>query len=76
VSKPLALALVRQLAASGTGRQIRIRAGLSLAEVAEPVGVGRAAISRWERGLQLPTGEPALRWGALLTELDEAVPAS
>jgi DNA-binding transcriptional regulator YiaG len=64
-----ALVRVRDLAQRGQARRIRLRAGLSLAEVADPVGVTPAAVYRWEVGDRRPRGEAALRYLALLDEL-------
>ena len=50
-------------------RSIRIGADLSLAEVAEPVGVDRSTIFKWERGTRVPRGEAAIRYGRLLDRL-------
>lgn len=63
------LARVRRLCASGSARAIREAAGLSLAEVAEPVGVSRQAVLRWELGQRRPRGEPAFRYLDVLEEL-------
>jgi len=62
----LELAAVRALARTGTARQIRQAAGLSLAEVASSLGVSSAAVCRWEHGQRIPRGERAQRYGALL----------
>ncbi|MGZ5212351.1 MAG: helix-turn-helix domain-containing protein [Actinomycetota bacterium] len=59
----------RRLAESGSARVLRQGAGLSLMEVAREIDVTPSAISRWERGLRRPHGEPALRWAALLRGL-------
>lgn len=40
----------RQLLATGEGRRIRRAAGLSLAEVAEAVGITRQTLATWEDG--------------------------
>lgn len=63
------LSRVRALARSGAARSIRVGAGLSLAEVAGPVGVSPSTVHRWETGERSPHGEAALRWGELLTQL-------
>jgi DNA-binding transcriptional regulator YiaG len=65
----LALTKVRQRAVSGHARAIRLRAGLSLDEVARVVGVSHAAVQRWETGQRKPHGEAAIRYGALLDAL-------
>lgn len=63
------LVRVRHLAVTGAARALREAAGLSLADVAEPIGVDRSTVWRWERGLRRPHGEPARRYLELLTEL-------
>jgi transcriptional regulator with XRE-family HTH domain len=69
----LLLAAARQYAATGTGKRIRIAAGLSMAEVAEAVGVAEPTIWRWEEGKARPRSNPAsIRWAALLVQLKAA----
>lgn len=68
-TRPLELALVRDLAKSGRAREIRHAAHLSLSEVATAMEVSPSEVSRWERGLNSPRGELALRYGSLLGEL-------
>jgi DNA-binding XRE family transcriptional regulator len=65
----LELAVVRDMARTGKARDLRIAAGLSLAEVARDVGVSTTTIHNWERGRFSPRGEPAARYGRLLGEL-------
>ena len=67
----LALAEVRQWAASGTARAIRERARLAEGDIATAVGVSLPAVSRWERGLRVPRGQAALRYHALLQSLQK-----
>jgi DNA-binding transcriptional regulator YiaG len=69
IDETLRLARVRRFCETGTARAIRTGAGLSLSEVSDPVGVARQTILRWERGERKATGEPALRYLALLEEL-------
>lgn len=68
------LALVRELAADGTARRIRIAARLSLYDIARDLGVKAGTVSRWETGKRTPRGEAALRWAQLLNEIMEAQP--
>jgi len=42
------LAKVRAMAKDGRVQDIRVRAGVSQAETAEPVGVSAVTIHRWE----------------------------
>lgn len=46
----------------GVARQARQALGLSMAEVAETLGVGENSVSRWERGIATPSGENAEAW--------------
>ncbi|MFG2046057.1 helix-turn-helix domain-containing protein [Micromonospora sp. NPDC048935] len=68
----LLLATARRRANDGTGRAIRLTARLSLADVGSAIGVDRSTIWRWEEGRTKPRGEHALRWAALLNELERA----
>jgi len=65
------LVRVRDLAASGKARRIRVMARLSLAEMARDLGVSDVTLSRWERGLCRPRGDAAVAYGALLDQLLE-----
>jgi DNA-binding transcriptional regulator YiaG len=68
------LATARTHAANGTGRAIRQRARLSLGDVARAIGSSGPVVSRWENGLRMPSGPPAVRWSQLLAELEKALP--
>ncbi len=63
------LSTARRAARSGSGRRIRVAAGLSQAELAEGCGVTPPTISRWEAGDRQPRGEPARRYAELLEAL-------
>jgi transcriptional regulator with XRE-family HTH domain len=65
----LLLVAARRYAADGTGRAIRKSAGLSMAEVAEAVGVSEPTIWRWEERKHRPRGAAAIRWADLLQQL-------
>lgn len=60
---------VRLKAVDGTARLVRITSGASLAEIARAAGVTKGTVSKWERGLAVPRGEPAVRYGAVLVTL-------
>lgn len=64
-----AVARGRALAHSGAGRSIRLAARISLGELARAIGASQPAISRWERGVCLPSPEYAARYAAELDEL-------
>lgn len=68
----LRLSAARTHAAKGTGRTIRKAADVSMAEVAEAVGVTEPTIWRWEEGISRPRGAAAIRWAELLGELRDA----
>lgn len=59
----------------GSARAIRRRAGLTLEEFAERVGVDQSTMSRWENGQRRPRGDAACRWLTALEELAQADPA-
>ena len=63
----------RSLPAPRVRRGLRLAAGLALEDLAEVVGVGKATVSRWERGLREPRGEPRVRYAAALRQLREVV---
>jgi transcriptional regulator with XRE-family HTH domain len=74
-SRVEALARVRQLAASGRAREIRIEAGVSLGEIAADVGCTPTCIWRWERADdnpngRSPTGAAAIRYLRVLERLE------
>jgi DNA-binding transcriptional regulator YiaG len=69
----LDLVRVRTLAKSGHGRDIRLAAGLSLADIADAIGVSSATVHRWERGVRKPYGLAAHRYGALMDSLERMV---
>lgn len=70
---PKRLARVRQLAASGEARRIRLKAKLSLNDVGRPVGVSHTAILNWELGRRRPTGDAAFRYLEVLDAVVKAV---
>jgi len=59
------------MARSGEARRIRIAAGLSQAEVAAAVRTSVSGVSLWERGLRIPRGDGALKYGRLIAALAE-----
>jgi transcriptional regulator with XRE-family HTH domain len=50
-------------------RALRRSAGLTLADVADAVGVTRQAVSWWERGQRTPRGEKLDAYGDVLRAL-------
>jgi DNA-binding transcriptional regulator YiaG len=60
---------IRRLAETGAARAIRESADVSLAEIADPVGVARSTIHRWEHGIRRPRGQAAIRYLRVLEEL-------
>lgn len=72
IREALLMSLLRGCAADGTARQLRERHHLSGAEVARVLGVHKATLSKWERGLQTPRGAAARRYAQLLAALQES----
>ena len=64
-----ALARPRPCRSTGTAKSIRLAAGVSLPEVARDVGVSHSTVHRWENNLNVPKGDPALRYAEVLDEL-------
>lgn len=67
------LARARALAASGGGRAARLRAGLSLRDLADPIEVDASTLWRWEQGITRPSPDAARRWGAALAAIEDEV---
>lgn len=61
----------RQAAKSGRGRELRLRAGLSLREVGEAVGVHATTILAWEGGAT-PHADAARRYALFLDMIEKA----
>ncbi len=68
----LELVRARVLATSGRGREVRLAARLSLADVAGVVGTAASTVQRWELGARCPYGAAAVRWLHLIETLEEA----
>jgi DNA-binding transcriptional regulator YiaG len=69
-SKIARIAQARRLCQTGEARAIRIRAGVSLALIADEVGTEYpATVSRWEHGDRVPRDDAALRYLRVLEEL-------
>lgn len=64
-----ARAVAREAAASGRGRQLRLRAGWTQAEAGEWCGVTGPAVCLWETGRRVPRGAGAARYGELIDRL-------
>ena len=64
-SQLVELRRIRESARQGATREARLRAGLSLSEIAVALRVSKTTVSRWERGLRRPTGAAALRYARL-----------
>jgi DNA-binding transcriptional regulator YiaG len=61
------------LVKTGLARDVRVRAGLSIADVAEDLGVARSRVHEWETGAAFPRGENADRYLAALEEIQAAI---
>jgi transcriptional regulator with XRE-family HTH domain len=68
--RPLKIAKAHRLLKTAAARELRISAGLSLADVAEGVGVTAGAVHAWEHGRYLPRGDHAVRYARLLADLE------
>jgi len=66
------VARVRKQLRNGEAKEIRVRAHLSMGEVARGLGVTESTLGRWETGLRVPRPQAALRYGRFLRELTEA----
>jgi DNA-binding XRE family transcriptional regulator len=67
--------LVAQIRAdlrSGRAREGREAARAGQREIAQALGVSRAAVSHWEAGRSVPSAEHALAYGRLLSRLAQA----
>lgn len=69
MSSVLSIVRARRLLESGDGRDLRLRAGLSLDQVAAEVGVSGPAVYAWESGSYAPRGEHAVRYARLIERL-------
>jgi len=71
----LEVARLRELLSGPEPRRIRERAHLSRTDMADALGVSPQAIEQWEAHRCLPRTEVAVRYAALLRELEQ-VPTS
>ena len=70
---PIALAGLYADLAEGRARQIRERARLAQADLAQAIGASRSAVASWEDGRRRPRGELAHRYRVLLESLEETM---
>jgi transcriptional regulator with XRE-family HTH domain len=70
----LLLVRARQLTTDDLGRRIRERHRVSANELAALLGVNKAQLSRWERGLSRPRADTAIRWLETLEALGAPPP--
>lgn len=59
----------RRAAADGTGRAIRLAAGLPLRFVGDELGVSARTLCNWEHGTRTPSAEHAAAYYELLERL-------
>lgn len=65
----------RRAAASGSLRDLRLRARLTQVEAGASCGVSGPAWARWEHGDRVPRGEAALALGRLVERLERRLRA-
>lgn len=71
VDGAVALSIVRALVKSGAAKEIRLRHGLSLQDVADAIGADQSTVGRWERGERRPDSSVAfIEYGRLLGSLE------
>jgi transcriptional regulator with XRE-family HTH domain len=58
--------LVHEMCLDGSARTLRLNANLQLKDITAKTGIEPAALSRYERGLQLPRFQTAQVYGAVL----------
>lgn len=66
---PMQVVIARRMLATCDPRQIRKDAGLTQEQMAEMVGVTASAMSRLENGNRTPWSTTAVRWAAILAQL-------
>lgn len=66
-------ARARAMAASGEARKLRLAAHVTLAELADEVGVTLMAIYFWETQQRCPSGDNAVRYFQALTKLQQLI---
>lgn len=59
----------RRLPAPNLARAIRQDAGISVARLAQELGVHRATLARWEAGEHRPRGSKRAAWATLLESI-------
>jgi DNA-binding XRE family transcriptional regulator len=64
-----AIAKIRRLVREGRVKDIRLSAGVTQEEIADVVGCASSAISQYESGTRVPSGEFALRYAAAIETL-------
>lgn len=66
----------RELPSPRNARSLRLASGVTIAELADVVGVSPRAICHWEAGARRPRGEAGERYAAALTILARELGAS
>lgn len=70
LEKAVDLVRLRQMISTRRAEQIRLGAGLDRGEMAAAIGVARNTLWRWEHGEQVPRGDIAHRYLAVLDRLE------
>jgi len=73
LEEALAVRRVRAYLRDGKGREARVRAGLSQADVAREVGTDIGQVARWELGRHVPGRASALKLARLYGELEKLI---
>ena len=64
-----AISVARRAARDGSGRRVRLAAGVSLTEMAAACGVEPQTVLRWEAGTRSPRARAAEKYAAALSTL-------
>jgi len=64
------ISAARRLTEDSAGRRLRVRARLSVAELAADIGVSPSTLSRWETGATVPGPALAQHWFDTLQRIE------
>lgn len=74
-TRPIAIAEARARIRNGELKAARLRAHLTLDDIAAELGVSRSAVCRWEKGgeqpgARQPRSAVAIRWAQLIADVE------